>query len=199
MWKRRRRPVASTVDEPVPRWTQRQREQWIGRRIDRVRYLDRGVGFNAERYAEPTWRDQHFDWPEEGLELDLDDGTTRSFYWDVTGNNEAVLIGDGPLVGSVLVQDAHVEVSDVTAEWHAAGMSHIAEITPVWWRDATYLGVGTYVLTFATDAQAIITLGSMAQDGSLATSATSIVVFFSHAHAVNAGVKPLPGQPDAIT
>jgi hypothetical protein len=176
------------------------RQQLVGHRIERVRYME----LRYEGHPEPMWRGARFDSLDYGLELDLDDGTTWGLIWKQQGHNEALLVYPAPLVPTQLRAQADTAVWDVTDHWGTAGPLAISTVTPTWMRHRfgpavnqageqvasageSDLCLVTLILTSDGGREAVITLGQREADGSYGHSHENVAVFFSvdearHAH-----------------
>jgi hypothetical protein len=181
----------------------------VGRRLAAVRYVEID-------YGEPYWDAQRFHTIDYGVEFDLDDGATWAFTWQQRGANETLLIHRG-VVRDELRPDAEVSTWDVTGLWHGHFGSRIDRIETAWtkhrWGPAyggprweTQLDDGsesdycliTVILSGASEACAVVTLGGDAADGrgTFTYLADNVAVFFSLAEAHEAGAR-LPGDADA--
>src|SRR5437764_5121073 len=87
-----------------------------GRRLNAVRYVER-LGYPPPH--EPYWSGPLFDWIDDAIELDLDDGVTWRIEWeDGVGDNAGVRAHPAD---ALLGADEQTAVWEVTDHWRAAG------------------------------------------------------------------------------
>jgi hypothetical protein len=207
-----REPIAWVRDDSTRRLRDLELQaQFIERRIMRVRYVE----IQYDGPPQPMWGASNFDSLDYGLELDLDDGTTRSIIWVQKGRNEAILAAEGPLVPTQLLPDAAIAVWDVTDRWDELGPRSISSISAVWSRHVfgpainsagrqvapggqSDLCLLTVILRALDGREAVITLGGPDSDGTYRYTADNVSVFFSVEEARKARVY-LPGDSDLIT
>lgn len=116
----------------------------IGRRVQRVRYID--IDYGAELYrhdeagprtieseaewADPTWSHSTCDSVDHAVELETSDGARFTVSWESPGTIEGLGLRELPAIGSAVSVDAGVAVWDVsdTKQWRAV---RDAEVTAV--------------------------------------------------------------------
>jgi hypothetical protein len=205
-------PMGWAWDESERLAIERRLARLVGRRIERVRYVEIGA---VEGPSEPMWRASNFDSVDYGLELDLHDGTTWAFVWKMFDINMALLIYPGRLVPTEISSEANIAIWDVGDHWRVQGPDDIATVTTVWTRHAVgpgyLLATGeqvsearegaaclmTIILASRNRREAILTLGERQVDGTYRDQPDNVAVFFSSAEARAAGVL-MPGDADAI-
>jgi hypothetical protein len=207
-----RQPIGWVRDDSARRLRDLELQaQFIERRIMRVRYVE----IQYDGPPQPMWGASNFDSLDYGLELDLDDSTTRSIIWMQKGRNEAILAAEGPLVPTQLLPDAAIAVWDVTDRWDELGPRSISSISAVWSRHVfgpainsagqqvapggqSDLCLLTVILRALDGREAVITLGGRDTDGTYRYIADNVSVFFSVEEARKARVY-LAGDSDLIT
>jgi hypothetical protein len=206
-----RQPIGWVRDDSARRLRDLELQaEFIEHRIMRVRYVE--IQYDSRQ---PMWGASNFDSLDYGLELDLDDGRTRSIIWMQKGPNEAILAAEGPLVPTQLLPDAPIAVWDVTDRWDELGPRSISSLSAVWSRHVfgpainsagqqvapggqSDLCLLTVILRALDGREAVITLGGPDKGGTYRYLADNVSVFFSVEAARKARVY-LPGDSDLIT
>jgi hypothetical protein len=179
-------------------------EAFVGRRIERVRYFE--IDYGLDEWLASA--EGLFDSIDFGVELDLDDGTTWAFIWDMDGPDESLLVTSRILVSSQL--DPRHKVWDVTERWSSRGEPLIFGISTSWLRHAigpsfdragnqvgeayeSHLCMVAVSFAFEGGWDALIALGEE-RDGAFAFIPDNVSVFFSLENARRAGALPLPDE-----
>jgi hypothetical protein len=168
----------------------------VGRAVVRVRYVE----IQYEGLTEPAWLGGVFDSLDFGLEMDVDGGATWSVIWKQGGRNEGLLVYQGSLVGSEIMEGSSIAIWDATDRWRELGPHVIASVIPVWTRpfeEESDLCLGALVLASEDQKKAVLTLGDRGRDLSYKPSHDNVAVFFSLDDARSAGVV-FPGDHNAV-